>query len=128
MSIVGKKAPLFSAGAVINGEEIVDNFSLEQYIGNKEVVFFFYPKDFTYVCPTEILAFQEKLEEYEKRGLAVVGCSTDTEESHLAWLRDLRFFILLCANPFLYICYSESIAIHYFNFFLQDGAQHCGSV
>ena len=69
MSLVGKKAPIFSAEAIINGEEIVDNFSLEQYIGNKEVVFFFYPKDFTYVCPTEILAFQEKLDEFEKRGV-----------------------------------------------------------
>ncbi|PRY86251.1 peroxiredoxin [Mongoliibacter ruber] len=86
MSLVGKKAPLFSVPAVINGEEIVEGFSLEQYIGNKEVVFFFYPKDFTFVCPTEILAFQEKLAEFEKRGVAVVGASTDTEETHLAWL------------------------------------------
>lgn len=86
MSLVGKKAPLFSAGAVVNGEEIVENFSLEQYIGKKEVIFFFYPKDFTFVCPTEIIAFQEKLAEFEKRGVAVVGASTDTEETHLAWL------------------------------------------
>jgi peroxiredoxin (alkyl hydroperoxide reductase subunit C) len=86
MSLVGKKAPLFKSGAVINGEEIVDEFSLEQYIGNKDVMFFFYPKDFTFVCPTEILAFQEKLAEFEKRGVAVIGASTDTEETHLAWL------------------------------------------
>lgn len=86
MSLVGKKAPIFSAPAVINGEEIVETFSLDQYIGKKEVVFFFYPKDFTFVCPTEILAFQSKLAEFEKRGVAVVGASTDTEESHLAWL------------------------------------------
>jgi peroxiredoxin (alkyl hydroperoxide reductase subunit C) len=86
MSLVGKKAPLFIAPAVINGEEIVEDFSLEQYIGKKEVVFFFYPKDFTFVCPTEILAFQDKLKEFEKRNVAVVGCSTDTENSHLAWL------------------------------------------
>ncbi len=86
MSLVGKKAPSFKAGAVINSEEIVENFSLEQYIGKKEVMFFFYPKDFTFVCPTEILAYQEKLGEFEKRGVAVVGCSTDTEETHLAWL------------------------------------------
>ena len=86
MSLVGKPAPLFTAGAVINGEEIVNDFSLEQFIGNKEVIFFFYPKDFTFVCPTEILAFQEKLAEFEKRGVAVVGASTDSEESHLAWL------------------------------------------
>jgi peroxiredoxin (alkyl hydroperoxide reductase subunit C) len=86
MSLVLKKAPIFRAAAVINGEEIVENFSLEQFIGKKEVVFFFYPKDFTFVCPTEILAFQEKLAEFESRNVAVVGCSTDTEESHLAWL------------------------------------------
>lgn len=86
MSLVGKKAPLFSAPAVVNGDEIVESFSLDQYLGQKEVVFFFYPKDFTFVCPTEILAFQEKLAEFEKRGVAVVGASTDTEETHLAWL------------------------------------------
>ncbi|MES2734091.1 MAG: peroxiredoxin [Bacteroidota bacterium] len=86
MSLIGKKAPLFDAPAVINGEEIVDSFSLAQYLGKKEVVFFFYPKDFTFVCPTEILAFQEKLEQFEAKNVAVVGCSTDTENSHLAWL------------------------------------------
>lgn len=86
MSLVRKKAPSFKAGAVINGEEIVSDFSLDQYLGKKYVVFFFYPKDFTFVCPTEILAFQEKLAEFEKRDCVVVGCSTDTEETHLAWL------------------------------------------
>ncbi len=86
MSLVGKKAPIFTAPAVINGEEIVEDFSLEQFIGKKDVVFFFYPKDFTFVCPTEILAFQEKLAEFEKRDVAVVGISCDTEETHLAWL------------------------------------------
>ena len=86
MSLVTRKAPIFDAPAVINGNEIVDSFSLEQFIGKKEVMFFFYPKDFTYVCPTEILAFQAKLEEFEKRGVAVVGASTDTPEVHLAWL------------------------------------------
>ncbi len=86
MSLVGKKAPIFNAPAVIDGEEIIENFSLDQYLGKKEVIFFFYPKDFTFVCPTEILAFQEKLGEFEKRGVAVVACSCDTEETHLAWL------------------------------------------
>jgi peroxiredoxin (alkyl hydroperoxide reductase subunit C) len=86
MGLVGKKAPKFEAKAVINGEEIVDNFSLEQYVGKKNVVFFFYPKDFTFVCPTEILAFQDKLAEFEKRDTVVVGCSVDSEYSHFAWL------------------------------------------
>lgn len=86
MALVGKKAPHFTACAVINGEEIVENFSLEQFIGKKNVVLFFYPKDFTFVCPTEIHAFQEKLADFEKRDTVVIGCSTDTEETHLAWL------------------------------------------
>ena len=86
MALVGKKAPVFKADAVINGNEFVENFSLEQYIGKKYVIFFFYPLDFTFVCPTEILAFQEKLEEFEKRNTAVVGCSIDSKFSHWAWL------------------------------------------
>lgn len=86
MALVGRKAPSFKAPAVVNGEEIVEDFSLDQYLGKKYVLFYFYPKDFTFVCPTEILAFQEKLAEFEKRDVAVVGCSTDTENSHFAWL------------------------------------------
>jgi peroxiredoxin 2/4 len=85
--LVGQQAPKFTATAVLNGSDIVDNFSLEQYIENKYVIFFFYPKDFTFVCPTELHAFQEKLGEFEARGCAVVGCSTDTAESHAAYLR-----------------------------------------
>lgn len=86
-ALVGKKAPSFTAAAVVNGGEIVSDFSLDQYLGKKHVVFFFYPKDFTFVCPTELHAFQEKLKDFESRGVAVVGCSTDTEESHWAWLQ-----------------------------------------
>lgn len=66
MALVGRKAPVFNAPAVINGEEIVEGFSLQQYLGKRDVIFFFYPKDFTFVCPTEILAFQDKLAEFEK--------------------------------------------------------------
>ncbi len=84
--LVGKQAPTFSASAVVNGE-VVSDFSLEQYIGKKYVIFFFYPKDFTFVCPTELHAFQDSLAEFEKRGVAVVGCSTDTEMSHWGWLQ-----------------------------------------
>jgi len=84
--LVGKKAPLFEADAVINGGDFVEKFSLEQYIGKKHVIFFFYPLDFTFVCPTEILAFQEHLAEFEKRNVAVVGCSIDSKFSHWAWL------------------------------------------
>lgn len=85
--LVGKKAPVFKATAVINGEEFEDNFSLEQYSGKQHVVLFFWPLDFTFVCPTEILAFQEKLAEFEKRNVAVVGCSIDSHFSHYAWLQ-----------------------------------------
>jgi peroxiredoxin (alkyl hydroperoxide reductase subunit C) len=86
MSLVGKQAPAFSSQAVIKNE-IIENFSLDQYIGNKHVIFFFYPKDFTFVCPTELHAFQSLLPEFEKRNVAVVACSTDTEQSHWGWLQ-----------------------------------------
>lgn len=85
--LVGKKAPHFEADAVVNGEEIVEKFSLSQYIGKKHVVFFFYPLDFSLVSPTEILAFQEKIVEFENRNVAVVGCSVDSAHSHHAWLQ-----------------------------------------
>ncbi|MCG8699976.1 MAG: peroxiredoxin [Bacteroidales bacterium] len=85
--LVGKKAPVFKAPAVTNGGEIVNEFSLNQYIGKKYVILYFYPADFTFVCPTEIIAFQDKMDEFEQRNVAVVGCSTDSEFSHWKWLQ-----------------------------------------
>jgi len=85
--LTGKKAPSFKAKAVVNGGEIVENFSLDQYIGKKDVILFFYPKDFTFVCPTELHAFQERLGDFEKRNTAIVAASTDSEQSHWAWLQ-----------------------------------------
>ncbi len=85
--LVGKKAPLFTAPAVVNGGEIVEGFSLEQYLGKKYVVFFFYPADFTFVCPTELLAFQDKMKEFDQKNVAVVGCSVDSQFSHWKWLQ-----------------------------------------
>lgn len=85
--LVGKKAPSFSAAAVVNGGEIVNDFNLDQFIGKNHVLLFFYPKDFTFVCPSELHAFQAKLGEFEARGVKVVACSTDTEESHWGWLQ-----------------------------------------
>ena len=82
--LVGKKAPEFTASAVVNGV-IESDFSLEQYLGKKYVLLFFYPKDFTFVCPTELIGFQNALGEFEKRDTAVVGCSTDSEFCHWAW-------------------------------------------
>lgn len=86
-TLVGKKAPSFKAAAVVNGGEIVNDFSLDQYLGKNHVIFFFYPKDFTFVCPSELHAFQAALGEFESRGVKVVACSTDTEESHWGWLQ-----------------------------------------
>lgn len=85
--LVGKKAPQFTAPAVVNGGEVVNDFSLDQYIGKNYVVLFFYPKDFTFVCPSELHAFQSKLAEFESRNTKVVACSTDTEETHWGWLQ-----------------------------------------
>jgi peroxiredoxin 2/4 len=85
-TLIGKKAPVFSSQAVINGGEIIENFSLSQYENEKYVLFFFYPADFTFVCPTEIIAFQKRIEEFEKRNVQVVGCSVDSAFSHWKWL------------------------------------------
>ncbi len=85
--LVGKKAPSFSASAVVNGGEIVENFSLEQFEGKKYVILYFYPADFTFVCPTEIIAFQDKMKEFEARNVEVVGVSVDSEFSHWKWLQ-----------------------------------------
>lgn len=86
MSIVRKKAPVFTARAIVNGDELQESFSLSEHLGKKYVVLFFYPKDFTFVCPTELFAIQEKLPEFEAINTAVVGCSCDTHEVHLGWL------------------------------------------
>ena len=82
--LIGKSAPGFRAKAVVNGK-ISDDFSLSNYLG-QYVVFFFYPLDFTFVCPTELHAFQQELDAFEKRGAQVVGCSVDSANSHYAWL------------------------------------------
>lgn len=85
--LVGKKAPSFKATAVVDGGEIVNNFSLDQFVGKKYVIFFFYPADFTFVCPTELIAFQDKLDEFKARNTAIVACSVDSENSHWKWLQ-----------------------------------------
>ncbi len=85
--LVGKKAPDFKAEAVVKGGEIVENFSLDQFVGKKYVILFFYPADFTFVCPTEIIAFQDKLADFEKRNVEVVGVSVDSAFSHWKWLQ-----------------------------------------
>lgn len=82
-TLVGKKAPEFKAKAVVGGR-ITDDFSLTHYLG-KNVIFFFYPLDFTFVCPTELHAFQEKLPEFGKRNTQIIGCSVDSCYSHYAW-------------------------------------------
>lgn len=85
LNLIGKTAPYFSASCVQNGQ-IIDEFSLRDLTGSY-VVFFFYPLDFTFVCPTELHAFEEALEEFEKRNARVVACSVDSVYSHLAWLK-----------------------------------------
>ncbi|WP_185869868.1 peroxiredoxin [Blattabacterium cuenoti] len=86
-TLISKKAPNFKANAVLNGKDIVQNFTLEQFHGSKYVLLFFYPKDFTFVCPTEIYAFQEKKKDFEMKNVQIIAVSTDTEQSHWTWLQ-----------------------------------------
>jgi peroxiredoxin (alkyl hydroperoxide reductase subunit C) len=87
--LVGKPAPDFKVKAVKAGE-VIEGFTLSQFKGQKYVVLFFYPLDFTFVCPTELHEFQHKLGEFQTLGAEVIACSTDSHFSHLAWLNTPR--------------------------------------
>ena len=83
--LVTNKAPNFTATAVLGDNQIVDNFNLYENFGSKGTVLFFYPLDFTFVCPSEIIAFDKRLEEFKNRGINVIGISVDSQFSHFAW-------------------------------------------
>ena len=83
--LVGRQAPDFTAAAVKGDGEIVDTFSLSEAIKGKKAVIFFYPLDFTFVCPSELIAFDKRYEEFQKRGVEVIGVSIDSQFSHNAW-------------------------------------------
>jgi len=86
-AMISKPAPFFSGTSVLNGE--FKELTLDDFKG-KYLVFFFYPLDFTFVCPTEILAFNDRVEEFRKIGAEVVGCSVDSHFTHLAWMNTPR--------------------------------------
>lgn len=88
MGLMGKKAPEVNLKAVVKGK-IENQFALSSLKG-KYVVLFFYPLNFTFVCPTEIHAFQDRKQDFEERGAQVVGCSVDSCFSHTAWLNTPR--------------------------------------
>ncbi|MCP3429464.1 peroxiredoxin [Opacimonas viscosa] len=83
--LVGRQAPDFTAAAVLGSGEIVDSFTLSEAIKGKKAVVFFYPLDFTFVCPSELIAFDKRLAEFTKRGVEVIGVSIDSQFSHNAW-------------------------------------------
>ncbi len=82
--LVGKQAPDFTAAAVMADGSINESFSLSDYAGKYRVLFF-YPLDFTFVCPSELIAFDHRIKEFEARGVQVIGCSIDSQFTHLAW-------------------------------------------
>lgn len=83
--LVGKSAPDFTAAAVLGNNTIKEDFNLSSYIKGKSAVVFFYPLDFTFVCPSELIAFDHRLEEFKKRGVEVISVSIDSHFTHLAW-------------------------------------------
>ena len=83
--LVGRPAPDFTAAAVLGNGEIVDNFTLSTAIKGKKAVVFFYPLDFTFVCPSELIAFDHRIEEFKARGVEVIGVSIDSHFTHNAW-------------------------------------------
>ena len=85
MVLVTRQAPDFTSSAVLGNGEIVDNFNFKKHIEGKAAVLFFYPLDFTFVCPSELIAFDHRYEEFKKRGVEVVGVSIDSQFTHNAW-------------------------------------------
>lgn len=83
--VVTNKAVDFTASAVLGNNEIVEDFNLYKHIGEKGAVVFFYPKDFTFVCPSEIIAFDHRYQDFKSKGIEVIGVSCDSEFTHLAW-------------------------------------------
>jgi len=85
MNLVGTKAPDFKAAAVMADNKIDDNFTLHGFRGKDMAVLFFYPLDFTFVCPSEIIAFNKRITEFASRGVKLIGVSVDSHFTHLAW-------------------------------------------
>jgi peroxiredoxin 2/4 len=83
--LVGRQAPDFTAPAVLASGEIVDNFKFSERVKGKYAVVFFYPLDFTFVCPSELIAFDHRIEEFKKRNVEVIGVSIDSQFTHNAW-------------------------------------------
>ncbi|MAC47674.1 MAG: alkyl hydroperoxide reductase [Oceanospirillum sp.] len=83
--LVGKKAPNFTAAAVLGNGEIVDNYNLTEALKGKYGLVFFYPLDFTFVCPSELIALDHRMEEFKARNVEVVAVSIDSQFSHNAW-------------------------------------------
>jgi len=83
--IVTNKAPDFTATAVLADGQIVEDFNLMDNLGEKGAVLFFYPLDFTFVCPSEIIAFSKRAVDFRERGVNVIGVSVDSQFSHFAW-------------------------------------------
>ncbi|QJC36049.1 redoxin domain-containing protein [Enterobacteriaceae endosymbiont of Donacia cincticornis] len=85
MILVTKKAPDFQASVVLEDGSIIDNFNLYDYINNKVTVLFFWPLDFTFVCPTEIISLNKHLDSFQKRKVKILGISCDSQFVHYAW-------------------------------------------
>jgi peroxiredoxin (alkyl hydroperoxide reductase subunit C) len=83
--LVTNPAPDFTATAVLGDGSIVEDFKLSENFGEKGTVVFFYPLDFTFVCPSELIAFDHRLQEFKDRGVNVIGVSVDSQFSHFAW-------------------------------------------
>ena len=83
--LVSKKAPDFTAPTVLHDGEINNQFNLQQNIAGKYAILFFYPLDFTFVCPSELIALDKRIEAFQQRNTVVLGISIDSQFTHLAW-------------------------------------------
>ncbi|WP_185877595.1 peroxiredoxin [Blattabacterium cuenoti] len=122
-TLIAKKAPNFKTSAVLNGKDIVHDFTIEQFIGKKYVILFFYPKDFTFVCPTEIYAFQDNIKKFEDRNTQIIAVSTDTEYAHWTWLQIKRKDGGICGVTYPIV--SDINKTISYNYGVLSGKLHC---
>lgn len=127
--LVTKKAPNFTAKAVLADNQIVADFELYKNLGKNGAVLFFWPLDFTFVCPSEIIAFSNRVNAFKERGMNIIGVSIDSEFTHFAWkntpveeggVGDIQFPMVADIDKSITRSYdillNESVALHWFIF------------
>ncbi|WGH27108.1 MAG: peroxiredoxin [Candidatus Shikimatogenerans bostrichidophilus] len=112
INLIGKKAPNFNTNGVKNNK-IIKNFSLKKFYKKNYIILIFYPKDFSYICTTELYSFQDEIEEFNNRNVKLIAISTDSEYSHLTWLKIKKNGGIMGINYYILSDINKTISYNY---------------